>query len=161
MVRLLRLSEVELQAVYRWATARQTIVQNRLLPTTLFLGILGLLANTKLVSVPIDAALQQFRTLKEWTFLVWLTMYVVIILSIVAIGLLIKPLVVLLNEAFVADFLVEACILAQAAHKQKPARPTDDGEASAEESADFSLLPCRCLGWLLRLFIRRAGRSRK
>ena len=103
---LLNLSQTEIQALGEWAKCRRELVQSRLLPTTLLLAFVGLLANTSLA----DSAVYRFGDLLEIIvhptgFWPWLGAYFVLLMILGSGWLLVQALINLANESFVMDYL--------------------------------------------------------
>jgi len=149
---LLKLNQDELQALSAWAECRRDLVQSRLLPTTLLLTFLGLLANTSLA----DSAVLRFgdlvnTVLRPPDFWSWLGAYLVVLVVISSGALLTKVLVGLANESFVMDYIAQACVLAKSAKKQTKRQQAE--EMSQEEKIE--LRPSSRHHWWKRLFGRR------
>jgi hypothetical protein len=111
---LLQLETTQIDALYNWSVCRRQAVQNRLLPTTMLLAFLGLLANTSLGESAVQSALtilcDYFSDIGSLSWLVgsWR------LLPLVAITLLPGiPVLLLMNEAFTMDFVAQACLLAR------------------------------------------------
>jgi hypothetical protein len=112
--RLLDLDKTDIDALHSWSQCRRQIVQDKLLPTTLILAFLGLLANTQLGEEAVLGIRQLLNTLVgptmtfEWLWAIG--KFFLLGLAIVVPLIYIKDL---LDEAFVMDYITEAAILAK------------------------------------------------
>jgi len=119
---LLDLEEDRLTALREWSACRRQVVQNRLIPTTLLLGFLGLLANTSLGERTVGWALRVLQS-SGLAYSDWYGMLAHSgqrLLLVVLIFLPIAMLVDLLNEAYAMDFIAQACVLARHAKRPSP-----------------------------------------
>jgi hypothetical protein len=148
---LLELQEMDIAALHEWAVCRRQIVQNRLLPTTLLLAALGLLANTSLGESAVQGTMSilgkylMARGMVDWTAGIG-----VIVLLMIVIGLPIAIVVKLLNEAFVMDYIAEACVLARQA-KVFSQKLSSQEQTNSEPDAPP---PAKRHSWLQRLLGR-------
>ncbi len=111
---LLQLKIQQIDALYEWSLCRRDAVQNKLVPTTIFLAFLGLLANTSLgesaIQVVMDTLRDYFQTIGS---LIWIINYLRFTLLMAIIVLPVRIIFDLLNEAFTMDFITQACIVAR------------------------------------------------
>ena len=146
---LLELEEPYTNALYDWALCRRQIVQNRLVPTTLLLAFLGVLANTSLGESAIQAVTNVVRDFfQPSTGLNRFIVYWKLVLLMAVIVVPVVFIVLLLNEAFVMDYIAQACVLARHA-KLSSQQTTIQDEDSASHPAKKSP---RLLRWLRRWF---------
>jgi hypothetical protein len=143
---LLDLSVCELEAIRSWAGARRDVIQGRLVPLGLLFAFLGLLANTDMAKVWLTRLFGHFRIVMSgaWAwenlgshFLIWVL--------VVVLWFVMKSLVDLFNELFVADYIIQACILVSYAISSLEER-SHDGESGLVNIV-FDGRPRR-MGWL-------------
>lgn len=148
---LLELDEKDIDALLEWSLCRREAIQNRLVPATLVIGVLGVLANTwvdPVAGLALDITKDYLRVPRslgdlatKWRFLA---------LSFV-VSVPIAVIFPLLNEAFKMDFVAQASLLARYA-KRSP----------IGEDRELDRWPRRsgCLVWLSqRLFGARGSRE--
>jgi hypothetical protein len=106
---LLELERADIEALRDWALSRREVVQNRLVPITLLLAVLGLVANTSYgesaVRTAVNILQNYIQAPTQTTFIRFGLLAIIIMPPIVF-------LVELLNEAFVMDYIAQACVLA-------------------------------------------------
>jgi hypothetical protein len=123
---LLDLNEAEFDALLDWSLCRREAVQNRLLPTTLILAFLGVLANTSLGESVGQLALSITRDyFRDVGSLRWLVTSWRFFLLLIVIGAPAAVLFTLLNAAFTMDFVAQASLLARYARTSTMTR-TDE-----------------------------------
>lgn len=111
---LLELDRREIQALRDWATCRREVIQSRLLPTTLLLGVLGILVDIPQVGRYLGSIIERAQALGSamdlWSLLGSSFVFAIAILLFFGLS---KLLIDLLDEAFVTDYIAQACVLAQ------------------------------------------------
>lgn len=142
----LQLDIRQIDALYDWSICRRDAVQNKLVPITLFLAFLGLLANTYLGEVAVQTmgnligeTLRFFESpmrgfVSLWYLMAWM---IPILLS----GMLVFEL---MNDAFTMDFIAQACLLARHAKISR-----EDEPANQHREAK----PTSLLGWAKQWFL--------
>jgi len=141
---LLELETPYMDSLHDWAVCRRQVVQNRLVPTTLFLAFLGLLANTSLGESAVQAALNVLRNPFQAEGIGLFVAFGRFVLLMIVIMLPVGFIVQLLNEAFVMDYITQACVLAR--HARLSSRGLSEQVASVGQVRRSSGL----LGWLRR-----------
>lgn len=113
-VTVLELDLRQIEALHDWATCRRQIVYDRLLPTTILLASLGIVANTSLGEEAVKEAL---TILREYSQMgdpaTWWLAYLRFILLVVIVVFPAVVIFMLLNEAFAMDFIAQATVLAR------------------------------------------------
>jgi len=129
---LIELEKEDIEALHAWVLSRRGVVQNRLVPTTLLLTVLGLLANTSwgesAVRTAADILRDYFQSSGGLSWLVAFGRFGLLMAVIVLPAGLIARL---LSEAFVMDYIAQACVLARHVRAVSPATSTTDRRASA------------------------------
>lgn len=155
---LLELEEKDIDFLFEWATQRRELVQNRLLPTTLILATMGLIANTFLGDAavrgvvnlfkesflaPIASSFQGFGSILDMTGRIF-----IITILVIVVYLPIMLIIQLLNESYVMGFIAQACL--QVKHVKRATRVYSTYEIEKVVCMDR-------LGWLKRLirFLRK------
>jgi len=149
-IKLLDLGKEDLDALYDLAHCRRQVIQDRLIPTTLVLAFLGLLANTSLgesaVSAVISVVQNYFKaspgTIDHFIFLGQIFALMMII------GFPVGLVVVLITEALVMDYIIQSCVLAKHV-KLYSQRLLVQDQASASRQLQKS---CKLFGWLKSWF---------
>jgi len=121
---LLDLEPSYLDALHEWAACRRKVVQDRLVPTTLLLAFLGLLADTSVGEWVVCRAIGVVRGFfQAQTAEESLLAYVLFALLAAVIIVPSVMIVYLLSEAFVMDYIAQACVLAKHAKSANEAPP--------------------------------------
>ena len=149
---LLQLSKEEIKALSSWATCRRDVIQSRLLPTTLLLTFLGLLANTQLANDFVASVVNHLNNLYQHSDSLprdGLGSYVIVVGIGLAVYAVVKFLVELFTESFVADYIIEACVLAQHAGIAKNKSLMQQKEGTGEQAGKSRGF----IKWLKDLFL--------
>jgi hypothetical protein len=123
--KLLDLNAAKLTALQDWSDGRRQIVQNKLIPTTIMLAFLGLLANTTwgdgIFTQMIDTLSILLIPPPPTMDLSELLPYLGAFSLLIALMIPVILIVMLLNEVSVMDYISQACVLAQ--HAQQADSP--------------------------------------
>jgi hypothetical protein len=153
------LSTREIGFLKAWATARRDVIQSRLLPLSFMFTFVGLLANTKKANVLFDEVIYHFQVVWglingriPWSWSI-LGSYAVFLGIILVLFFVTKFLIVMFNESFVADYIVQACVLASPQTSTSSEQPCPESD-----SQTINVVVDRSFwnrGWLQRILRRR------
>jgi hypothetical protein len=153
------LSEQEIIFLRSWATSRRDVIQSRLLPLSFMFTFVGLLANTEKANVLFDEIIDHFQVVWglingriPWSWSI-LGSYAVFLGTVLLLFFVTKFLVEMFNESFVADYIVQACVLASpqtSTSSEQPCPESDSQTINVVVDRSF-----RNRGWLQRILRRR------
>lgn len=136
--RILDLDRMYVDALQEWAMLRRQLIQDKLIPTTLVLAVLGILANTSLGDWAFNWFVGAFRGNLDAG---------AVIIRLVILGLAIvlpaRTIGILLSEAYATGVIAQACLLIQRARTEEP----DSSSSRVEDDTVTPALP----GWLVRI----------
>ncbi|MBV6400971.1 MAG: hypothetical protein CNIPEHKO_01266 [Anaerolineales bacterium] len=151
--RFIEIDKKYLFAIKGWAYTERQIVQNKLIPATLGIALLGGFMSTSLgnnvvefikvafigtsSNLPVDISMGFWGTIFEMSKL---ASFAKIMLISIIIGILILPISELLNRSIVLDFIAEACVLAEG--------------VNAIQENGVKPVPTEKTNWLLDLIVK-------